>query len=257
MEIELISELRPEGWPDISPKFEFYVNSNYCYPMMVEANNQIVGVGTSIIHNDVAWLAHIIVRPEFRNNGIGNLITRTLIANSIEQNCETIYLCATELGARVYSKQNFETETEYLFYEKLQVKSSNISNKIKPIDEKYREQVIQIDCRVSGENRLSSLADHLENGYVYLENGIVKGFYLPTLVDGLIIALSNTAGVELMKLRLNTFHNAVFPSNNLTAKTFLTQNNYLPYKTEQRMRFGKKRPVALKYIYNRIGGKLG
>src|SRR5688572_32638579 len=46
------------------------------------------------------------------------LFPHDALAISVQQ-CETIYLIATELGAPVYEKCGFETETEYLYFKDL------------------------------------------------------------------------------------------------------------------------------------------
>lgn len=104
--------LQPDGWQDITPSFEFYTRSSFCFPLKIISDDKIVGIGTTIIHHDVAWLAHIIVQKDYRKKGIGQLITERLVDSLKPMNCETIYLLATDLGAPVYEKAGFETETE-------------------------------------------------------------------------------------------------------------------------------------------------
>ena len=115
-EVGLLIDLQPQGWRDISPIFDFYSKSAFCFPVKATIDNKIVGIGTTVIHNDIAWLAHIIVHHDNRNKGIGQLITQTLVDSSKAKKCHTIYLIATDLGAPVYEKIGFETETEYLFF---------------------------------------------------------------------------------------------------------------------------------------------
>ncbi|MBL0009542.1 MAG: GNAT family N-acetyltransferase [Saprospiraceae bacterium] len=98
------------------PAIQFYITSDFCFPIKVSIDHKIAGTGTAIIHHDVAWLAHIIVHPDFRNQGIGKLITESLVKMAHAKSCDTLYLLATELGEPVYRKIGFETETEYLFF---------------------------------------------------------------------------------------------------------------------------------------------
>jgi len=76
-EIVLLTDLQPPEWQDIVPTFDYYTKAAFCFPIKVTIDNKIVGIGTTIIHNDIAWLAHIIVHPDKRNKGIGQLITQT------------------------------------------------------------------------------------------------------------------------------------------------------------------------------------
>ncbi len=257
-DITALSELQPDGWPDIVPSFEFYYNSEFCFPITVTNENKIVGIGTTIIHNNVAWLAHIIVHPESRNKGIGQLITQTLVDSTKEQHCETAYLIATDLGAPVYTKLGFETETEYLVFKDITIgKSLTVHKNIESFSEKYRDQITAIDRAVSGEDRITHIEKYFSSAFLYCQDNTVEGYFLPELGDGLIIATTAPAGVELMKLRLQSNDHAIFPIDNVNAAAFLYQDNYKEIKTIKRMRLGKKRSVLFANIYNRIGGNLG
>lgn len=257
-EVDLLIDLQPTGWRDIIPMFDFYTKADFCFPVKATIDNKVIGIGTTIIHNDVAWLAHIIVHPDNRNRGVGLSISRTLVDSLKTKKCNTIYLIATDLGAPVYEKIGFETETEYLCFKDL--KNDNgwtTSNNITLFNDNLKGQIAHMDQQVSGEDRMYHFKEYLRSGYVYMKDNIVEGFYLPTLGEGLITANTGLAGLELMKLRLKTKDNAVFPSDNLVATEFMHQNNYKAFEKVKRMRLGKKRTMFLTNMYNRIGGNLG
>lgn len=257
-DINLIKELQPEGWPDITPIISFYVNSSFCFPIKISVDEKIVGIGTGIIHHDVAWLAHIIVHPDNRNQGIGKLITQHLVNSSKAKGCDTIYLIATELGEPVYKALGFETETEYLFFKDIRAPESwKRSENIVSFTEDFKTQIAKLDQQVSEENRFFHLEQYLADGYLYVQDDEVEGFYLPRFGEGLIIANSSAAGLELMKLRLKTKNNAVFPIDNVIAAAFMRENHFKELKIAKRMRSGTKRKWQAANIYNRIGGNLG
>lgn len=254
----LLSELQPDGWDNIIPMFEFYVNSSFCYPIKITNGRQMVGVGTAIVHNDIAWLAHIVVNPSFRKRGIGRLITQTLVDNSKLYDCETIYLIATELGAPVYRKVGFEIETEYVFYKELTYNSSwETHDAIMPYSNEFENDIARIDMSNIGEYRMEHMKIHLTKGFVFNNKGSIEGFYLPSFGDGLIVAETKMAGTELMKLRIKSKKEASFPCDNLSALEFLSKQNYSPYKKAKRMILGKKRKLKLSNLYNRVGGYIG
>ena len=257
-DIHLVTELQPADWPNITPVIDFYTKSSFCYPVKAAINNAIVGTGAAIIHNDVAWLAHIIVHPDHRSQGIGKLITQTLIDSSLARNCKTIYLIATEQGERVYKKLGFESETEYLLFKDVKIEGSFIpSQNIVAYTDSFKTQILNLDKQVSGEDRMFQHDEHLANSFVYLQDNIVQGCYLPTFREGLIIANTIAAGQELMKLRLTTKENAAFPVDNLAATEFMYQHNFKEFKKAKRMRLGTKRAWKPSNIYNRIAGNLG
>ena len=251
-----LTSLQPEDWQSILPSFDFYIKSAFCFPIKVVLEDIIVGIGATIIHNDVAWLAHIIVHQDYRNKGIGQEITRHSINTAQTAKCKTIYLIATDLGYPVYNKIGFETETEYLFFKDVIINEATLKN-ITPFNNGFKEQVINIDREVSGENRVIHIDEHFSNAYVYQIKNKVEGYYLPTFGDGLIIAKTASAGIQLMKLRFEENKTAAIPIGNCTAVDFLHKNNFCEFKKANRMRLGIKRNWQPTNIYNRISGSLG
>jgi len=256
-DIERLAPLQPADWLNIEIKFLEFVISDFAFPVIFSVNNEMVGVGTSIIHENVAWLANIIVHPQHRKKGIGQTITEYLIEEALEMKCQTIYLCATELGRFVYSKLGFVTETHYVFYKNLDIKNHQLCKNIVPYSDKLRKEVLDLDLKCSGENRINSLEGHISKSYLYRNENKTKGVYLPTLGEGLVIATTETAGLELMKWRLNSQTKAVFPIENQSALSFMEQADYHPYLKQDRMRWGPERAHHLSFIYNRVGGYLG
>ncbi len=257
-DLNSVTALQPECWQDITPIIGFYIKSSFCFPIKVTVEKKIAGIGTAIIHNGVAWLAHIIVHPDNRNKGIGKLITQFLVDEARAKDCDTIYLIATDLGEPVYKNVGFETEIEYLFFNDIRPNESwRMSENIVAFADDFKTQVAGLDKQVSGEERLLHLAQHLEGAFVYLQNNVVEGFYLPAFGEGLIVANTTTAGIELMKLRLATKDNAAFPADNVSATAFMHQNNFKEFRRAKRMRLGIKREWQPESFYNRIGGNLG
>jgi GNAT superfamily N-acetyltransferase len=251
-------ELQPAGWSDIRLAFDFYWRTDFCFPIKVTVDHKLVGCGAAIIHHDNAWLAQIIVHPAYRNRGIGKLITETLIDCQPVKSCETIHLIATDLGAPVYEKVGFVTDAEYLFFKDVQPHPAwTISSNIKPFIDRFVEEVAALDRQISTEDRIAHLKMHQAEGFVYLEDNRVQGFYLPTFGDGLILANTATAGIELMKMRFKSKDYACFPAGNVVARNFLDQLGQQAFRTAKRMRLGRKRDWNPTGIYNRIGGNLG
>ena len=253
-----IDDLQPEGWPSILPHIQVYLSSPFCLPLKVCVDSTTVGIGTTIYHGDVAWLAHIIVHPDYRNQGIGKLINRTLVDQIKSSPCKTIYLIATDLGAPVYSKVGFETEIEYLFFKDLELSTpQELSEFVVPYSPQLKSQIFAMDRLTTGEDRTAHIESHLAGSFAYVQEEKVQGYYLPGFGEGTIIARCPHAGLELIKLRLKTSKNASFPIENLTATDFLNNLGFKEFKRAKRMRLGEKRDWLPKNLYNRTGGNIG
>jgi GNAT superfamily N-acetyltransferase len=251
-----INALKPNDWADIQPIHQYYLNSPYCFPIKVVENDKLLGIGTTILHGDTAWLAHIIVHPEARGRGLGRMITEALVARAHTEGRETVLLIATDLGAPVYAKVGFVVETEYLFFKELPLFMGGIDEAIVPFSEGFADAVLRLDREIAAEDRRWHLEPHLSAGFAYRAGTAVEGFYLPTWGDGLILAGNPTAGVALMQLRLTTKDHANFPLENVHARAFMEQFA-THYRTAKRMRLGPARAWRPENFYNRVGGNLG
>jgi GNAT superfamily N-acetyltransferase len=257
-DIPLLEPLQPSGWGDIRPNFEYHVLSPICDPLKAIIDTTITGVGTTIRHADTAWLAMIIVHPDYRNRGVGNAITKALIDNLDHGFYKTIQLDATDLGYPVYLKNGFEVQTEYIHFKCDQYNADQpVSNSIIPFHEQYRDNLYELDRRISGEGRTVTLDLYINTSFLYIENSRLQGFYIPALYDGLIIAENEQAGIELMKLRFKSKQFASVPVDNKAALEFLSQHPFEYLRTSRRMIKGEKRRWEPRGIFNRISGALG
>lgn len=117
-DLDEIKRFQPEGWADIIPDFEFYIRSDYCYPVKTKIGDKITGVGALIVFENTAWLAHIIVDPDYRKQGIGFQIVEELLNELKYRSINSWLLLATELGQSVYSKAGFRVVTEYAYFKR-------------------------------------------------------------------------------------------------------------------------------------------
>ncbi|MGP8214815.1 MAG: GNAT family N-acetyltransferase [Bacteroidia bacterium] len=256
-DLKYLNELQPTGWDNITPAFNFYLDSAFCKAIKVVAGEKIIGIGAFIIHEGVAWLAHIIVHKDYRNKGTGGFITQYLI-DHIPGKCETIYLIATDMGEPLYKKLGFVAEAGYSFFNNGSFNNATeISDNIKSFSEEYLEQILSLDKEAYGENREAHLKDYIYGSFVFVADNKVQGFYLPAFGNGLIVATGPIAGTELMKLRSKSFDTFILPSGNKPAIACLLNHNYSRFRVAKRMRLGKNRAWQPGNIYNRVSGQIG
>jgi GNAT superfamily N-acetyltransferase len=257
-DLPFIAAFQPPDWPDVLPSFRFYIDASFCHPIKAVDGNQIVGVGSSIIHDQVAWLATIITHPERRNRGIGTFVTSALVDSVKNTSCRTIMLVATPLGEPVYRKLGFETDGEYLFFRDGNTTDGKaISENVIPFDPKYAEQVYVLDRRAAGENREMRLNEFLVNAKLYVQSGRVQAFYLPSFGEGLIVAENPEAGLALLDVKHISPAATILPKENVAGIDYLRNMGYRQYRTAARMRLGKKLDWRPDMIYSRVSGAIG
>ncbi|WP_215233330.1 GNAT family N-acetyltransferase [Dyadobacter linearis] len=250
--------LQPPDWGDLIPRFRFFIRSDFCSPIKISENGQLMAIGTNMYHTNSVWLACIVVHPAHRNKGLGKIITQELIKQIDRRRFPSIYLDATEFGYPVYRKLGFEIENCYSHFTREDaLPPHTISPQIVPFEAQFRTQVYKIDSEISGENRAGILDDFLNSSMLYVTDDIVLGYYIPNWGDAPVIAIDDQAGIELMKLRFQTQDKAILPQENSLAIQFLIQNNFAEYRFSRRMFLGLKKEWMPEKIFNRVSGSLG
>jgi len=258
-EIDKISYLQPEGWPSIIDAFRFYCNCDFCNPIKITMDTDIVGIGNSILFEKTAWLAHIIVNSDYRKRGIGCKIVDSLLSDIKTRGIETSLLIATELGEPVYLKSGFRKVSDYSYFKIGTLKKDKQNaNKIQPYKEDYYKDIIQLDNYISGENRENLLKNYLSKSFVHISNRVVDGFYIPNLGEGPIFALTTDTGKELMRFKYSNIDKATIPSENQAGIEYIKELGFIETNTTgKRMILGHDIEWKPEMIYSRIGGNLG
>ncbi|CAN5800343.1 hypothetical protein BH11BAC4_BH11BAC4_18130 [soil metagenome] len=253
-----LKEFEPPGWGDLVPRFRYCIDSSFCHPIKLKAVDTTVAIGTTILHKDSAWLASIIVHPDHRTKGYGNKITQQLVDSIDMDRYTTIFLDATAFGYPVYKKMGFQHEATYAHLKAAaNITGVQFSKNIIGYQPKYLEQVLQLDKNISCEDRQDIIMENISTAKLYLGNNQVEGFYMASLGNGLILAANDTAGIELMKCRIENNCYGIMPEENTAAIAFLQEAGLEQFRISRRMFIGRKREWKAKRIYNRISGQLG
>lgn len=259
-DLSIVQELRPQGWGDITISFQFYMRTPYCYPIKAILEGKVVGIGAAILFPNTSWLAHIIVNEQFRNQGIGAAIVTELLKIVEKNKIPTCLLFATELGFPVYKKLGFKEVCDYTFFERAEtLKYDSFSENIIPCKTIHYAEIQDLDKTVAGEDRWVLLSTYIQNAFVYLnEKDKVEGYYLPDWGEGLIVANTPEAGIELLKIKCSKSTTIVVPNPNTNAINFLLENGYQPLRRRGiRMVWGKETGFQGDKVFSRVAGKLG
>lgn len=255
--LPLLPEFQPEGWGDLAPRFSFFLENEYCLPAVLRVNKEIVAIGTSILHTDSAWLATIIVHPQFRGKGYGQFITQKLVDSLDPKKYSSIMLDATDLGYPVYHKLGFELHTRYVHFSRPALIATDFEDNSVPFEEKYLSTLLAFDRELSGEDRIYSFKPHLAQARLVFEDQELTGCYFPTWGEGHIWARNERVGKMLMNLRFATKNIAAVPEESTLAQEYLQQNGFAYIRHSRRMFLRQKRTVNFKNMYNRVSGMLG
>ena len=253
-----LPSLQPSDWGDLVPRFQYFIQSSFCDPLKITIDNQIVGIGTTMLHADTAWLACIVVHPEYRSMGLGRSITTALIDRIDRDTFQTIYLDATVYGFPLYQKLGFELEAEYSHLKiENPLPDSTLPNEIVPFNPEHLERIYQLDFEAYGEDRRGILNDFVNQSLVYIKDKRISGYYIPGWGDFPIVAENAEAGDALLAFRTQQIERAILPSANTQAIDQLKSIGFEKYKVSRRMRLGPERQWNPLFVYNRVSGQLG
>ena len=258
-DLDALSPLQPDGWPDIRNDFRFYLDNGFCCPVKVTARQQIIGVGVLILFGITGWVAHIIVDPNRRNRGLGLFIVRHLLEAAEQKGCRSVSLVATDLGYPVYLKAGFAAQTRYLFFSRENRDRADEleTAHIRRATTGDRADILALDREISGENRSALISGFLRTAWVCDANHTVNGYYLPGLREGTILALDEPSGLELMAWKYRDVHSAVLPAENRAGIRFLKVNGFQQVMTAKRMVWGHPFTWHPRGIFSRIAGNFG
>lgn len=258
-DITKLKSLQPEGWEDIRPYFKFFSEAPFCYPIVAEREEKIVGVANCIDNGTTGWLSHVIVDPFFRNRGIGYSLTKKGIDILHKLDCKAILIIATKLGEHVYRKFGFDTIDNFSLFRSKFFGTLKSSPQIKVIQPDHVPRILALDRKASGEDRKKMILSFLDDGQIYEENdGTISGFFLPKLGEGPIVAENDTAGVELLRQKINYKPMKIgIPQDNNVAQAFLLSQGFKEFDKVPKMVLGQAPMWNSKMIYSRVGGYFG
>ena len=261
-EIQSLSQLQPEGWLDIRPVFTTHIGKDYFMAYKGEINGYLVSVGHIMICGQVAWLGNVIVHPSYRGKGLGTEMTQFLVNSIYSHGIQSIYLLATSLGRPVYDKLGFHLHSHFLFSDiEIGANPLNVNASIRLADEKDLKNIGDLDYKAMGYDRSRILKHFLSDAWVY-EDDNIKGFYISSLGDGLIIADDPQAGWALSLLR-------VVQGKRYLVVPELHHARLIDQYGKNGLRLVKKKRIAYfmylgmtpsynpDVVYSRIGGYLG
>jgi GNAT superfamily N-acetyltransferase len=258
-ELELIRDFPPSDWKiDLEKVYGQHYYQDYFYPIIVIIDSEIAGTGIAVINDNASWLGTIIVKENYRNNGLGTAITNHLINYSKLKGNDTVLLAASESGLPVYRKLGFEADLDYLFYKiDTPIKINPDCRHISKINLNDYSEIFRLDLAISGEGREKLLTHTLKTGYKY-KNRSLRGYYLPDFGTGLIIADSEISGLELLKYRLSLDPSPIcVPETNVAAAGYLISIGYYQYFKTPRMFLNKNVKWQSNKVYSRGCGYLG
>jgi GNAT superfamily N-acetyltransferase len=264
-DVPALAPLQPAGWRDLAVPFRAYLSWPFCTPVKAVSAGQVIGVGAAILFSRTGWLGHVIVSPRHRRRGVGSAITAHLVDNLLQAGCETISLVATDEGCPVYLRAGFEVQETYVLFRPPKRRVAERPGEppacLEPATERDMRGILDIDAEVSGEARAALFGGPaLPAGrrlFVCRDGSRLTGFADLDLGDGLVLALTESAGRALLALRIASAERLGMPVSNKVSRETASRAGFRRSRSATRMVLGRPFSWRPECIYNRIGGNLG
>lgn len=253
-EIFKVQELVPKEWHvNLIELTKKHYTNKYFYPMAVVEEDDVLAVGNLFMFgdSDSAWLGHILVKTSARRRGIGTLLMKKLIEHAVSKGIKSINLVATKQGEFLYKSLGFKEDRFYYFYKG--IFEGKASPFIKQIGEEDRDRIIELDYKITLEARNNMFHEYIFSGYKYQDElGEIRGFFLPKFGQGLVLALDETAGIELIKFKhFKREALTVIPESNKAGIKFLEQEGFELTEKARRMYLGEYTPWLSGCVFGR------
>ncbi|MEL6639135.1 MAG: GNAT family N-acetyltransferase [Bacteroidota bacterium] len=256
-----IAALQPPGWTNpVSDLYRRHWPYDYFRPLQITRDQNLVGIGQLIVLPTTAWLGNIIVAPKYRRRGLGRKLTRALLDVAEQTGVATTYLLATPDGEALYADLGFRSVDHYVFYvHPKPPQHYTPAPQVRDYQPAQVKALRDMDRRATGEDRWPVLRHFLAGARAYWEADQVRGFYLPQMGDGLVLAETEVAGTELLQERAwrTGKPHVIVPAANRTAARFLAGEGYAITRRASLMHRGPLKRWEPQEIYGRIGGYLG
>ena len=257
-DIPRIGTMKPEGWSSSPAEIiRHYMGRPWFHSFALRQKGLLTAIGCLIEHDHTGWLAQIIVHTDFRGRGMGTAMTSHLVETAREKNIESLSLFATAGGYPMYRRLGFRDVINCIFLTGPEEKktSGSLAASITRASCTHYSSILALDRSATGEDRSALLYEFLETGFVLHEDDVLEGFLLPDAGEGIIIAKTEKAGIELLDLK-HTIKNSVsiIPEANPVGINHLLERGFSKRLTIPRMVLGKDLALHPQYIYSRMAG---
>ena len=177
-----------EKWTTTQSDFQRLIDFTPGGCFIAYSDDKKIGMVSTTIYDNVAWIGSLIVLPEYRGKGIGTNLMEQAIQFLEDSSIETIRLDAVFKAIPLYKKLGFEEEYESLRF--ISLGREMDTQKLKPMKESELAEVILLDKKYTGLNREKILrrvySDFPDLNFLIRRDGSTLGFIMAKNLNSVI-----------------------------------------------------------------------
>ena len=210
----------------------WHLHTPYAQALKAEQGAQLLGHACGLVHGSSGWVRHLHTAAHTTEVAPALLAA---VVDWMEAHGAHSQVAIAPPGAEApYTACGFEETGSLLHYTHGHFLEATRAEVVDLAPE-HGLAVLRLDQQATGEDRSTLLREHLYLGSVYAEGTQVRGFLLPLLGHGLIVADSPAVGLELQRWLLPLQPYLHLPVGHLPAHAHLIGRRYRPSIVGTRM----------------------
>jgi len=241
-------------------RLQWHVHTPYAHALVAHEWDDVIAVACAINHGSSGRItlmrtpasATFASRTKEDPDALHTTLANMLLAQLEAEGCESVSLVSAPADVERWSALGFVAHEQIMRYSGgrfLQATRDEVIN-FEPF---HRMGLLHLDRQASGEDRSTLLMEHSYLGSVYMEGNRMRGFSLPLLGEGLIIADAPDVGLELQRWLFPIQQHILLPAGNL-AHEHLTKQDYTATPVGVRMVRGTPLAVRTGMSFGEVWG---
>ena len=220
--------------PALIAKLRWHLHTPYAHVVKAEHEGRLAGFAFGTAHVDSATVQELFVYPTFLELGLSTALATTLLAWMEMQGAPRQSVVALPGAQGFWQRMGFAPQCGLLTYEGGTFDSAS-RDEVVGVEPHHLLAIARLYEQAFGEDRSHWLREHADLGSVFLEGTRVRGFALPLVGNGLIVAAHPAIGLELQRWLLPVQHSLTLPVGNMAAHQHLIAQKYTAREAGTRM----------------------
>jgi len=229
------------------PRLRWHVRTPYAHAWCTVHHEDLTSVGTAVRFGDHARITVCKTVNDYDAAPSREMLVSTMLAELSAQGCTRFTITVAPEHVGVWEAFGFTAQEQLLRYSGGRFLQAT-RDEVISFEPFHRMGLLHLDRQASGEDRSTLLMEHSYLASVYMEGNRMRGFSLPLLGEGLIIADAPDVGLELQRWLFPIQEHILLPEGN-AAHTHLLERSYTPTTTGVRMVRGTALPLRVEMVF--------
>ncbi len=234
--------------PALLARVRWHLSTPDAIVLKASYDGALGGFACGTLHPGNAVVREVFVYPTFMGLGLGKELVAALSSAFTSRGTSSIVTDAYPGSQGFWQKLGFQRQVGLLRYADGSFINAGREEVI-PLDPPHLLAVSHLYKMAFGLDRSAALREESTMGSAYMEGSQLRGFLLPLVGNGLIVAEEPEIGLELQRWLLPMTNSLVLPVGNLAAHAHLVHRRYTVEDAGTRMVYGSMPMVKPNMVF--------